>query len=379
MSFEIVHADNLEFLARLRPECIDAFVEDPPYGLAFMSKAWDYAVPGPEYFAEQLRVAKPGAHLVAFGGTRTYHRLACAVEDAGWELRDCLMWLYGTGFPKSLDVSKAIDKAEGAERQIIGRKKLNPRDSRTYIPTRGGGYSGTQSSPNDGMNITAPATEAAKHWDGWGTALKPAWEPIILARKPFKATVANNVLAHGVGALNIDGCRIGTSKAAPHSPRKGQDRIFGEYAAQDGSESGHNPNIGRWPANVILDPEAGAVLGEPARFFYCAKASKGERELGLEDFNPQQVGDGRETPADNAYQRGKTERKNTHTTVKPIALMQWLCRLVTPPGGIVCDPFCGSGSTGCAAVSEGFSFLGVEREAEYVAIANARVAHWSMR
>lgn len=369
VTFDIVHGDCLERLARLPADCVDAFVEDPPYGLSFMGKGWDHAVPGPEYFAAQLRVAKPGAHLVAFGGTRTYHRLACAIEDAGWELRDCLMWLYGTGFPKSHNLK-------------------------------------------------------GDH-EGWGTALKPAWEPIILARKPFKGTVAANVLAHGTGAINIGATRI-DAPDTPETPviaANAQSRYTGVLnsgaVSAPEARTTSASQAGRWPANVILDPEAGAVLdaqsgtlksgvavqrnrtgkthsgvtnistvkpaaadvgyadsGGASRFFYCAKASKGEREAGLEDFQPQQVGDGRETPADNAYQRGKTQRKNTHTTVKPISLMRWCCRLVTPPGGLIVDPFCGSGSTGCAAVSEGFNFIGIDREAEYVAIARARVAHW---
>ena len=340
MTYQIAHADCRELLARFRPDTVDAFVQDPPYGLAFMGKTWDHAVPGPEYYAAQLRVAKPGAHLVAFGGTRTYHRLACAIEDAGWELRDCLMWLYGSGFPKSHNVAIAIDKQ---------------RDD----------------------------TDAARQWEGYGTALKPGWEPIILARKPFTGTVAANVLEHGTGALNIDGCRVGE----------------------------------RWPANVVMDPEAGAMLdaqtgtlksgawdgkrtrpktdgilgeftltdeipragdsGGASRFFYCAKAAKKEREAGLENFTPHTVDDGRAKAADNAYQRGATQRHNGHPTVKPIALMRWLVRLVTPPGGLVVDPFCGSGSTGCAAVAEGFDFLGIEREADFVALADARVRFWS--
>ncbi len=255
----IENADCLDFLAAMNPECVDSFVEDPPYGLAFMGKGWDHAVPGPEYFAAQLRVAKPGAHLVAFGGTRTYHRLACAIEDAGWELRDCLMWLYGSGFPKSHNL-----KGEHA---------------------------------------------------GMGTALKPAWEPIILARKPFKATVASNVGQHGTGALNIDGCRVGTeggTAAVDFGETRGH--MFGGGKGKPTNKIA-TLDAGRWPANVVLDPEAG------------------------------------------------------------VALMRWLTRLITPPGGLVCDPFCGSGSTGCAAVAEGFDFLGIEREPEFAALARARAGH----
>ncbi len=295
-------------------------------GSGFMGKAWDGSKIAfdPSVWGELLRVAKPGAYLVAFGGTRTYHRLACAIEDAGWELRDCLMWLYGTGFPKSHNLK-------------------------------------------------------GEH-EGWGTALKPGWEPIILARKPFKGTVAKNVVSYGTGALNIDAARIGTGedRAAGGSTGKRANADEGYSGAWADADAGRSrPTGGRWPANVAMDPEAGALLGEAARFFYCAKASKKERELGLEDFTPKTVSDGREVEADNAYQRGKTERRNSHPTIKPIELMRWLVRLITPPGGLVCDPFCGSGSTGCAAAAEGFNFLGIEREAEYAALAEARIKHWA--
>ena len=442
----IENADCLDFLGRMAPDCIDSFVQDPPYGLAFMGKDWDHAVPGPEFFAAQLRVAKPGAHLVAFGGTRTYHRLACAIEDAGWELRDNLCWLYGSGFPKSHSVSKAIDKgatiaplfglirdhlckwrdAAGmnnkALNEAVGSATSGAGMARHWTSSTGGQHAipsrdqwyklkalltwpdceldalyetlhdgaarpvlgkhlgdmgglGGERLGNEGGDITAPATDEAKKWEGFGTALKPAWEPIILARKPFRGTVANNVLKYGTGALNIDGCRIGSETVTINT--------FDDGAKPFGGGAGHaytgRQSQGRWPANVALDPEAGAMLGEPARFFYQAKASKKEREEGLEDFTPKQVNDGRETSIDNAYQRGDTKRRNTHPTVKPIELMRWLVRMVTPPGGIVCDPFCGSGSTGCAAVSEGFDFVGIEREAEFAALAEARITHWSTK
>jgi len=352
---EVVHADCLEYLPTLNENSIDACIQDPPYGLAFMQKNWDYAVPGPEFFEAQLRVLKPGGYLVAFGGTRTHHRLMCAIEDAGFELRDCLMWLYGQGFPKSHNLK--------------------------------GDYK------------------------GWGTALKPAWEPIILARKPFKGTVVNNMLEYGTGALNIDATRIGTETVTVNT--------FDDGAKPFGGGAGHpytsRESVGRWPANLILDPEAGAMLdaqtgtlksgamtddvrtnntsaaygehtgnrgtteansGGASRFFYCAKANKKEREAGLEDFGSTIVNDGRVTSIDNPYQRGDTLRRNTHPTVKPIELMRYLCRLVTPPNGLILDPFCGSGSTGCAAVQEGFRFLGIDCEQEYVTLAQARLKHW---
>lgn len=289
MSFDIKHGDCREVMATLAADSIDAIVSDPPYGLSFMGKGWDHGVPGVEFWTEALRVAKPGAHLLAFGGTRTYHRLACAIEDAGWEVRDCLIWVYGSGFPKS--------------HNLDGERK------------------------------------------GWGTALKPAHEPIILARKPLAGTVAENVLAHGTGAINVDGCKVGTDKVQTSAHKTLGDGIkYGTSKPFPASEV----RIGRWPANFIHDgsEEVTQLLGDAARFFYCPKASKADRD---ED--------------------------NSHPTVKPTDLMRYLCRLVTPPNGLVLDPFTGSGSTGKAALLEGFRFLGIEREAEYVEIARARCAN----
>jgi site-specific DNA-methyltransferase (adenine-specific) len=198
MTFIVHHGDCREVMATLDAESVDAIVSDPPYGLSFMGKGWDHGVPGVEFWTEALRVAKPGAHLLAFGGTRTYHRLACAIEDAGWEIRDCVMWVYGSGFPKSHDVSKAIDKAAGAEREVVGvHRHAHLNKYRSQAATYG--------TPTNNTEETAPATDAARQWSGWGTALKPAWEPIIVARKPPVGTVAENVLTHGTGGINVDG------------------------------------------------------------------------------------------------------------------------------------------------------------------------------
>ena len=379
MSYIIHHGDCREVMATLDAESVDAIVSDPPYGLSFMGKGWDHGVPGVEFWTEALRVAKPGAHLLAFGGTRTYHRLACAIEDAGWEIRDCVMWVYGSGFPKSHDVSKAIDKAAGAEREVVGPSRANVRSDLKYggnDPSHNHGRLGAVTHPP----ITAPATDAARQWQGWGTALKPAWEPIIVARKPLVGTVAENVLTHGTGGINVDGCRVGTETLTYIAGETGGEG--GKCGARKRAEV-PTTVTGRWPANLIHDGSeevvglfpanvkggtwnrtAGARHfnndGEPtdyqtsgsdsssgsaARFFYCAKASKADRG-----------GD------------------NKHPTVKPTDLMRYLCRLVTPPGGVVLDPFTGSGSTGKAAALEGFRFIGIEREAEYVEIAKARIA-----
>jgi site-specific DNA-methyltransferase (adenine-specific) len=319
-------------------------------------------VPGVPFWTEAFRVLKPGGHLLAFGGTRTHHRLACAIEDAGFDVRDCLMWLYGQGFPKSLDVSKAIDKAAGVERVVIGTKHGLPGYSLTNGTPGGvamaGNVDGTLRNGAKECAITAPATDAAREWQGWGTALKPAWEPIILARKPLNGTVAENVQEHGTGALNVGGCRIGTEARmnGPASPTSAsrKSRVEAGYRHDEGIGPGSSGGdvVGRWPANLVLDEEAGAMLDEQSgiapggasRFFYCAKTSKRERGEG-----------------------------NTHPTVKPVTLMRWLCRLVTPPGGLVLDPFMGSGSTGIAAKSEGFEFVGVEQNPNYLEIARKRL------
>jgi len=580
MAWTIHHGDCRDVMAKLDAESVDAIVSDPPYGLSFMGKGWDHGVPGVEFWVEALRVAKPGAHLLAFGGTRTYHRLACAIEDAGWEIRDCVMWVYGSGFPKSHDVSKAIDKAAGAEREVVGSKLGQPGYSLT--DGKGGLYGGGFGANGTGdgeCRITAPATAAARQWSGWGTALKPAWEPIIVARKPLASagvnvlnviesqlrergvtgdirwkpesasdagrkksrtcssstdqpqtagtsaasagetatqnagrrtrkssrmrwtggtpptqagnenfhggttdacvnasspltvesvsaaekastasllsttstaaehntesnatekstptfaatdsrpdtesfvgiatgltgsmatvrisrdsggmflwpmglpefvrgsplTVAENVLRHGTGAINVDGCRIGTngeklscSTADPYHGADGSQRTWNKTSTRGIEREQHTQ--GRWPANVIHDgsdevvglfPGAGShgggksgtsdgyhgrikpgenacvrSSGSAARFFYCAKASREDRGY------------------------------NHHPTVKPTDLMRYLCRLVTPPGGVVLDPFTGSGSTGRGAILEGFRFIGIEREADYIEIARARI------
>ena len=423
MSYIIHHGDCREVMATLDAESVDAIVSDPPYGLSFMGKGWDHGVPGVEFWDEALRVAKPGAHLLAFGGTRTYHRLACAIEDAGWEIRDCVMWVYGSGFPKSHDVSKAIDKAAGAERsKVIGTKLGRPGMAKDGSNQRsgfdaafGGNASGVLST-----DITAPATDAARQWQGWGTALKPAWEPIIVARKPLVGTVAENVLTHGTGAINVDGCRVEAAEPiqSHHGTNGAAGRTMGarrEYVI--GTAGTMFQTAGRWPANLIHDGSeevvglfprgAGASApvrgsersttgqngilghfnrvpgpfhgdsGSAARFFYCAKASKADRDEGCEGLaakaNPKLCDTGYESPT---RMDGKpcAVQRNHHPTVKPTALMRYLCRLVTPPGGVVLDPFTGSGSTGKAATLEGFRFIGIEREAEYVEIAKARIA-----
>jgi len=352
-----------------------------------MGKKWDnsgiaYDV---QLWTECLRVLKPGGHLLAFGGTRTYHRMACAIEDAGFEIRDSIHWLYGSGFPKSLDVSKALDKAAGAQREVVGKS------------TRHGGGKMTGSSfqvSPEVPDITAPATDAAKQWAGWGTALKPAHEPIVVARKPFAGTVAANVLEHGTGALNIDGARIGRAEG-DSSIAGNRTAKFGTQETKpggDGSGGWKQNDAGRWPANVITD---GSIDAEWVRYFYAAKPSKRERNAGLDglpkrDRNEQSswvrecgVCGCRFTDPTTGKPKCKHDdvkytppspTKNFHPTVKPLALMRYLVRLVTPPGGTVLEPFAGSGTTLAAAILEGFDVIGCELTDDYLPIIEGRIA-----
>ena len=424
MQYQLEHGDCLEVLRTLADSSVDAIVTDPPYGLSFMGKRWDYDVPSVEVWAECLRVLKPGGHLLAFAGTRTQHRMAVRIEDAGFEIRDMIAWVYGSGFPKSLDVSKAIDKAAGAEREKV-RKVCA---ATAYSSNAGNMRPWMEHAMELGyteVDGPEPATEAAKQWDGWGTALKPALEPITVARKPLAGAVAASVLEHGTGALNIDGCRI--APTGESRERIGEDSQDQRYTDTGGTNFAAKPGIrggdpaGRWPANLIHDgsdevmaqfphstsgamksstqraaqDEPGSVCygtlggavssvdvpassGSAARFFYCAKASRSDRNAGLASGSNPAVGTGA-TMREREDADWPARNGNHHPTVKPTDLMAYLCRLVTPPGGLVLDPFMGSGSTGKACMREGFRFLGIEREAEYLAIARARIEHEARR
>lgn len=467
---ELIQGDSLTALQRMPAQSVDAIVTDPPYGLSrqpkmdevlqhwlngddyhhsdsgFMGKGWDSFVPGPSLWAECLRVLKPGGYLLAFAGTRTQDLMGTAVRLAGFEIRDSIdwlhegdedleqflatldpaqrqalqrlmdqgdarwAWLFGSGFPKSLNVSKAIDKAAGAGREVIGRRADGPSswmiDQKREDRANGGTGIGFADGSGKEYDITAPATEAAHQWEGWGTALKPAHEPILVARKPLAGTVAQNVTEYGTGALNIDGCRVETSDSlgggATHSDNAvvsqgGFDRPWMHdpekckaHQEKMRAKVEKSERLGRFPANLIHDGSAPVLEAFPAsqgqqaplrghdrgrqspngifgkmgpavdhdprqeaetsaaRFFYCAKTTKGDRN-----------------------EHGAI--KNHHPTVKPTELMRYLCRLVTPPGGVVLDPFMGSGSTGKAAALEGLAFIGIEREPEYLAIAQARI------
>ena len=357
------NGDCLDVLRTLDDNSIDSIVTDPPYGLAFMGKRWDYDVPSVEVWAECLRVLKPGGHLLAFAGTRTQHRMCVRIEDAGFEIRDMIAWVYGSGFPKSHDVSKAIDKAAGAERDRYER----PAFGDTFSDDGGTTYGKAISNQ--------PVTPAARQWQGWGTALKPALEPITVARKPLSGTVADNVMRYGTGAINVDGCRVGTDDYLGGGTYGG---AFSGTRDDNGNlcKAIGSGNKGRWPANLIHDGSdevVGLFPGDEGRFFYCAKASKRDRDEGLTLPPRQYSHDGRSKPIENAYQRNESTARNNHPTVKPTDLMRYLCRLVTPPGGVVLDPFMGSGSTGKAAALEGFRFVGIERDPAYMEIARQRI------
>jgi len=362
---KLFNEDCVVAMRQLPDNSIDSIVTDPPYGLSFMGKHWDYDVPGIDVWKEAYRILKPGGHLLSFGGTRTYHRMACAIEDAGFEIRDMIEWLYGSGFPKSLNLG-----------------------------------------------------------DGWGTALKPAHEPICMARKPLsEKTVAENVLKHGTGGINIDGCRVETGDNLNGGAYSGGERCDGDWKENSGFKNDkldeYKQPQGRFPANVIHDgseevvrefPNGGAAApvprgmngkskgiygdfaqkgddgasfygdtGSAARFFYCAKSSKSERDRGCESLLPTRHADRKieDGPGgDNPRNRTNNLRQNYHPTVKPVALMRYLCRLITPKDGTILDPFMGSGTTGIAAKLEGYSFIGIEREEEYCKIAEARIAAW---
>lgn len=451
----LLHGDARGALAGLDASSVDSVVTDPPYELGFMGKAWDgtgiaYSV---DLWREVLRVLKPGGHLLAFGGTRTYHRMTVAIEDAGFEIRDSLHWLYGTGFPKSLNVGKAIDDVRGSVREVIG--------SGVADDIRGG----NMHAANRGQKHEIEITQGSSEWEGWGTALKPGHEPIVLARKPLEGTVANNVQKHGTGGLNIDGCRIETSDNlnggaySSESTKKAEDAST--FLLGTAGREFKQPE-GRWPANVLLshglfcwprrendylcpicgevrksgecrdcdlqrgrcqtgcpvaelDAQSGPLKsgganghrsaseniamsgpntertttngrlpdsGGASRFFYVAKPSRKERDLGCEHLPARTGGEatdredgsaGVDNPRAGAGRTGGA--RNYHPTVKPIQLMRYLVRLVTPPGGLVLDPFTGSGTTGIACELEGFGFLGIEADAAYVAIARRRISH----
>ncbi len=421
---KLIQGDCNKIMRIIRRNTIDTIITDPPYSLKFMGKAWDYKLPSVRCFKRMLRVAKPGAVLLCFGGTRTFHRLACNIEDAGWTIKDCIMWLYGSGFPKSHNISKAIDKAKGKKRKITGRdKSFGAHNSGIYEWNKRGTIPKNEWNKHD-----IPISSLALLWNGYGTGLKPAFEPIIVAMKPLDGTYAQNAEKYGVAGLNIDGGRIEMQQKdfeEYKEKRKAFDGCVGKTvykgSALQRSKTKHINKIetkGRWPANIILDKKTAKMLdkqtgtlpgpwgkkksktkhgnaifnpGESkfdnadwqstgqgaSRFFYCAKASKKERNLGLQNLKAKQRDLTRKKGkpgGDNPRNRGTKEMLNCHPTVKPLALMEYLCTLtMTPTGGIVLDPFTGTGTTGMACKLTARHFIGIELDKDYCRIAKLRM------
>jgi site-specific DNA-methyltransferase (adenine-specific) len=429
MNAKLLLGNNIELLKQLESNSIDSIVTDPPYGLSFMNKKWDYDVPSVDFWKEVYRVLKPGGHVLSFGGTRTYHRMVVNIEDAGFEIRDQIQWIYGSGFPKSLNIGKAVDKINGDERILIEEKKK--------LQSYGDGINNIYGSGPDKGGIQK-ITKGNSDFEGWGTALKPANEPICLARKPLsEKSVAENVLKWRTGGINIDGCRVGSENIKTNG-----------YGDKDFvAKEGYEPSIheGKFPANIILeccceevikgekgdpsmkirdrskhnynsvgnfgskkeafkapdnyndkpdihtDPNCPCYImdqqsgghndsGGASRFFYQAKVSKSERNLGLDEFEDKIGGGMKGTENQSLLTESGNIRnnimKNTHPTIKPINLMAYLCRLITPTNGTILDPFMGSGSTGIAARLEGFNFVGMEMGEDYFKIAEARIENY---
>jgi site-specific DNA-methyltransferase (adenine-specific) len=402
----------MEVLKDLEDNSIDSVVSDPPYGLSqistqvfnecmlkwctddrsfmpsskgFMGKSWDSFVPPPSLWDEVYRVLKPGGHALIFAGSRTQDLMGLSLRLAGFEMRDCIQWIYGSGFPKSLNIGKAIDKTQGNEREIIRTiKKTHYSTSNSNEGWKRPSHYDSNGSVKKIMEITAPSSKEAKQWEGWGTALKPAYEPALLVRKPFRGSVAQNVLEYGVGGINVDGGRI--------DYRWPSNIIIGEDVEKDLTKKHGIKTSGEMPLN-FKDRDSSTVQflgktrihsqsyeinkGSVSRYFYCAKASKEERERGLDGFELKKAGAMRGEETRENKPSNHPMRKNIHPTVKPIDLMRYLCRLITPPKGTVLDPFMGSGSTGIGAIKEGFDFIGIEREEEYFEIAKTRIEYWT--
>ena len=428
---KLLLGDCIDKLKELDDNSVDSIVTDPPYGLSFMGKKWDYDVPSQEIFEECLRVLKPGGHLLSFAGSRTYHRMAVRVEDAGFEIRDQIMWIYGSGFPKSMNIGKAMDKVQGNERKVIGKQNYSiPKADNTIQASSYGISGGLLKDGKKAERLVPDITKGNSEWEGWGTALKPAHEPIVMARKPLsEKTVVDNVLEWGTGGINVEESRIPYKSKDDMEIRKNTHRETNKLGDGNfgGGKYSQPVESGRFPSNIIFDEEAGKILDEQSgiskstggrsgnkegvgqngiygqysgevrdenpglgdiggasRFFYCPKTSKTDRNEGLEDFEIKQtvgggggIGDYQDdvNSASGKFGSEKAPSKNNHPTVKPTDLMLYLIRLVTPKGGTTLDPFMGSGSTGKAATRGGFDFIGIEREKDYMEIAKTRIQY----
>ncbi len=416
--YKLYQGNMLEMLDVIAPNSIDSIITDPPYELNFMGKGWDNSGIAfqKETWEKCYQVLKSGGYLLAFGGSRTFHRIACAIEDAGFEIRDTIMWLYGSGFPKSMNIGLAIDKKNGVDSEIVGYTNLSMPDFKD---------AGAKNVANGGMNkvgynvgesadrMEQPIYKAQNEWAGWGTALKPAYEPIIIARKPCENSCVDNVLKYGTGGINIDECRIPTTdtwhrKEQETNTAIGYQRKNKSMYAQK-SEGEMNEN-GRFPSNVILtydDSDYEEVCGEmpntncerfgksnapdnygdegsASRYFYCAKASKKDRDEGLDAFQKVQRTDGSirsNAETGRIFGGNSSLSRNIHPTVKPTSLMQYLVRLVSPKNATILDCFNGSGSTGKAVMWENkerdsrYKYIGIEMTAEYLPIADARIRY----
>ena len=449
--YKLYQGSMLDMLDVIEPNSIDAIITDPPYGLTsitkrfgkegsapaqfgkdgsfqrlsrgFMGKEWDGS--GIEYNVEAWRkcfeVLKPGGHLLAFGGSRTFYRIACAIEDAGFEIRDTIMWLYGSGFPKSLNIGLAIDKKNGVDNRT-GNIKTDGKATNS-----GSGCYNCNNGKDNSMKQEYEERKAQNEWSGWGTQLKPSYEPIIVARKPVENSIIDNVMKYGVGGINIDECRVPAKQGEYDIRHYTKEDCFQNLKPKESKFQVEPQPDGRFPANVILTyddtdfeevcggmPDTKSTYNESgnheknihrenqdvlsygykqridsgfndegsvARYFYCAKASKFDRDEGLDEFKEMNVNDGRKKSVDNAFQRGETPRKNIHPTVKPVDLMRYLVRLVSPKGATILDCFNGSGSTGKAVMLENkqykkdYKYIGIELTEEYLPISKARIEY----
>jgi DNA modification methylase len=370
MTWNIINGNSAEILKTYPDNTFDCVVTDPPYGIGFLGKTWDHNTGDREVYEQCLRVLKPGGHLLAFSAARTYHHLAMTVETVGFEIRDQIMWIYGSGFPKSQDVGRQIDKAAGVKKlpMINGNKNMPLQDS-------GGSYQKCPNCLTDTRKCVCgyrnPSTDLGNQWSGWGTALKPAHEPIVMARKPVKGSIRENVLEHGTGAINIDATRVGTETFDTTLNRRDNNDFFaGEFSNKPGGELVQ----GRFPSNVVGE------IDEPyQKYFYCPKVNRRERHTGFDLSTIPTDPSGKFD--DGGYSQKQETLKaagNNHPTVKPIELMKYLVKLVTPPNGHILDPFNGSGSTGCAAVELGFDYTGIELDPHYAEIAVKRITAYEI-